>query len=137
MTPPLVQEYRDALARGELLVQSCDACGALNMYPRYACPECQSEALGWTRASGRGLLHSYTVLRIGSPIGFEDEIPYALGVIKLEEGVQLLARLCPDADGEWSRYACDAEVEFTPADAQAVARRPVAWFALADPGVES
>ena len=47
--PAIVQEFRDGLARGELLLQHCKACDRLNMYPRYACPHCQSDALDWQR----------------------------------------------------------------------------------------
>ena len=128
MTAPIVKDFRAGLARGELLVQKCNSCGKLNMYPRYACPHCQSESLGWQKASGRGILHSYTVLRVGAPQGFEEDLPYALGVVKLDEGVQLLGRLVPDADGEWSSYSCDDTVEFAPVSPDLVEQRPCAWF---------
>lgn len=115
MTARIVTEFREGLARGELLVQKCNDCGELNMYPRHACPACQSESLGWQKSQGRGVLHSFTVLRVGAPEGFEKDLPYALGVVKLGEGVQMLGRLVADADGEWSGYQCDAAVEFVPA----------------------
>jgi hypothetical protein len=123
----LAEEFRDGLASGRLLIQSCNHCGRPNMYPRYHCPFCQSDDLGWEEAAGTGVLHSYTVVRAVPPKGFEDELPYALGVVKLDEGVQLLARLHPDAKGDWQAYECDARVLFTPpADGNAA----VAWFAL-------
>ena len=128
MTPPVVADFRAGLARGELLIQKCNACGKLNMYPRHACPHCQSESLGWQKVSGKGVLHSFTVLRLGAPQGFENDLPYALAVVKLDEGVQLLGRLVPDADGEWTRYKCDERVEFTPMSADQVEQRPCAWF---------
>ena len=106
----IIQGFRDGLATGDLLVQSCNACNQLNMYPRYACPHCQSDDLGWLKAGGTGTLMSFTVLRGGAPEGFEQDLPYAMGVVKLAEGVQLLGRLVPDADGDWSSYACDAPV---------------------------
>lgn len=114
-TSAIVQGFRDGLARSELLVQKCNSCNQLNMYPRYACPHCQSDDLGWQQAAGTGTLISVTVLRAGGPEGFEHEIPYALGIVRLDEGVQLLGRLVPDADGEWSGYACDQRVAFSPA----------------------
>lgn len=125
-------EFRAGLARGELLLQKCNDCGRLNMYPRHACPHCQSLSLGWQASAGRGVLHSFTVLRAGAPEGFESELPYALGIVKLEEGVQLLARLAPEADGDWQGYRCDDRVEFRPASAEQVAQRPCAWFARAN-----
>lgn len=130
--PTLAAEFRDGLAHGELRIQKCTACGKFNMYPRYACPFCQSEALAWQVASGRGILHSYTVLRMGAPEGFEADLPYALGVVKLDEGVQLLARLVADADGDWRSYRCDDAVVFSPMSAEQVAQRPCAWFKRAE-----
>lgn len=106
----IIEEFRDGLARGELLIQRCDACGKVNMYPRYACPHCQSDALGWQKAGGEGQLMSFTVLRAGAPEGFEADLPYALAVVRLDEGVQLLGRLAPDSDGDWASYDCDARV---------------------------
>jgi len=128
IVPAVVAGFRDALARGELIVQKCSNCCKLNMYPRYACPYCQSQDLGWQKVSGRGRLHSYTVLRIGAPQGFEDDLPYALGVVKLEEGVQLLARLAPDDTGSWQHYKCDDLVEFVARPAAEIERRPCATF---------
>jgi hypothetical protein len=124
----IVSAFRDSLARGQLIVQKCNECSKLNMYPRYACPFCQSENLGWQKVSGRGQLHSFTVLRLGAPQGFESDLPYALGVIKLEEGVQLLARLAPDEARDWASYKCDDAVEFVPQSAAQIAHRPCATF---------
>jgi uncharacterized OB-fold protein len=128
----LVDTFRAGLARGELLIQSCNACGTAIMYARYRCIACHSADLGWRRASGRGVLHSFTVIRAIPPAGFEDQLPYALGVVKLEEGVQLLARLTGSGSvGDWSGYVCNKPVEFAPANAEEIARRPVPWFRLA------
>jgi uncharacterized OB-fold protein len=134
----LVEEFRAGLARGELLIQSCGSCNTRIMYPRYRCPACQSDELSYVGSGGVGTLHSYTIIRAVPPRGFEDDLPYALGVVKLDEGVQLLARLHPSADtGGWDGYACDQRVQFAPVSADEVARRPVAWFgpASAEPRV--
>lgn len=130
--PQIVREYREALLRGSLVVQKCTDCGSLNMYPRYRCPKCQSDNLGWHEASGDATLHSYTVLRLGAPDGFEQDIPYALGVVKLAEGVQLLARLSPDAEGGWEAYHCDVPVSFVSEPPGQNPERPCAWFRIAE-----
>jgi uncharacterized OB-fold protein len=128
----LIQAYRAGLARGELLIQSCNACGTKIMYPRHRCIACQSDDLGFVPASGVGTLHSYTVIRAVPPRGFEADVPYAVGVVKLDEGVQLLARLRPSEEsGDWDDYACDERVRFVPAEADEIEQRPVAWFELA------
>lgn len=128
MIDELTKEYREGLTRGELLLQRCEECSKLNMYPRFACPYCQSENLGWATARGEGVLHSYTVCRLGAPIGFEGDLPYALGVVKLQEGVQLLGRLVPGEDGAWDEYNCDDRVEFVAEGSDGSGDRPIAWF---------
>lgn len=125
----LTTEYYESLVEGNLTVQKCHDCGTRIMYPRYRCPECFSSNLGWTGVSGRGTLHSYTVLLVGSPSGYEDDLPYAVCVVKLDEGAQLLGRLWPGEDGTWDHYACDDRVVFKSADRAEVAKHPCAWFA--------
>jgi uncharacterized OB-fold protein len=128
MTAPIVAAFREGLAKGELLLQKCTSCGRLNMYPRYACPFCQSERLTWQTSSGHGVLHSFTVLRAGAPEGFEMDLPYALGVVKLNEGVQLLGRLLPDAGGAWDSYACEQTVEFVASATMEPRHNLCVWF---------
>ena len=127
-TPKIVSEFRAGLAAGELLIQTCGDCGKPNMWPRYACPHCQSDNLGWAKSAGTGTLHSFCVLRQGAPEGFEADLPYAIGVVKLVEGVQLLVRLEAHGEGDWSAYQCDDEVEFVPVAAAEVERRACATF---------
>jgi uncharacterized OB-fold protein len=127
-TNPIRDEFRAGLESGELLLQKCNDCSKLNMYPRHACPHCQSLSLGWQKTKGRGVLHSYTVLRVGAPEGFDIDLPYAVGVVKLDEGVQMLARLIPDADGDWLSYKCDDVLEFAPEPPKQEVRRACAWF---------
>lgn len=129
---PLSETFYEGLNRGELLIQTCDACGADSMYPRSRCPFCYEPALNWKSASGHGSLYSYTVLRAGPPKGFEDELPYAVGVVRLDEGVQVLGRLAPDESGTWDSYACDVPVQFcAPPTQKQGLRSPTAWFRLA------
>jgi uncharacterized protein len=126
----LSEQFQAGLERGELLIQTCHNCGRPNMYPRHFCPFCQSDDLGWETAAGTGVLHSFTVVRAVPPRGFEPDLPYALGVVKLDEGVQLTTRLEPSDDGEWTHYACDARVSFSPEPSRRTTRGPVAWFRL-------
>ena len=127
-TPMVVSDFRDGLKVGALLIQNCNDCNKPNMWPRYACPHCQSDNLGWVKSAGTGTLHSFCVLRQGAPEGFEDDLPYAIGVVKLAEGVQLLARLEACGEDDWSAYQCDDLVEFVSVDAIEIERRPCATF---------
>jgi uncharacterized protein len=124
----LTEPYYAALRRGELVVQHCKACDRAIMYPRHVCPFCYAGELDFVPSGGRGTLHSFAVQRVGPPTGFEDDLPYAVGVVKLDDGVQLLGRLWPDEDGDWNGYCCDGPVVFAPAPPEEATRRPVAWF---------
>jgi uncharacterized OB-fold protein len=127
----LTGPFAAALAEGRLIVQKCNDCAALIMYPKYRCPSCFGGHLGWQQVSGGGQLQTFTVLRMGAPSSFDVEPPYCIGIVKLDEGPQLMCRLHPDAEGTWDSYACDQRVSFAPAEAAEVAQRPAAWFATA------
>jgi uncharacterized OB-fold protein len=132
----LAERYDAGLADGKLLIQYCDGCGKPNMYPRWRCPFCFSEALSFRESQGTGTLYSMTVQYFTAPTAFADQMPFALGIVKLDESVQLLARLVPDDDGGWSGYRLDGRVEFCPVPPQPptdkgpTAGRPCAWFWL-------
>jgi uncharacterized OB-fold protein len=129
----IVEGFRDGLKIGELRIQTCHACGTHMLYPRHRCITCGSNNLGWTVSSGKGVLHTFTVVRAVAPAGFEGDLPYGLGVVKLEEGVQLMARLHPgERAGDWSEYYCNTAVTFSPVPAVDIEKRPVAWFKLSN-----
>jgi len=89
---PETAEYWAAAARGELRLPYCAACREYVFYPREACPTCWSTALTWTTLSGRGRLHSYLISHIAAP-GFEDDVPYAIAIVELDEGPKLMSSI--------------------------------------------
>jgi len=89
---PETQPYWDGARAGELRIQRCTACGGHYFYPRPLCPRCGSTAVEWVRASGRATLHSYVINHRPAP-GFEDEAPYAIAVVALEEGPRMMANI--------------------------------------------
>ena len=108
----LALEFADALREGRLLHHHCESCDRPFMYPKPRCPYCQSEKVAWRQASGAGTLVSMTIQRAAVPTDFEAQLPYALGVVRLNEGVTLLGRLAPDETGTWAAYCLDAPVTF-------------------------
>lgn len=124
----LTGPFSEALSRGELVVQKCVSCDARIMYPKYRCPVCFGNDLDWAVTNGKGTLLTFTVLRAASPRAFKVEVPYGIGIIRLEEGPQLMGRLRPGPDGTWAHYRCDEAVIFAPAAREEVAQRPAAWF---------
>jgi uncharacterized protein len=89
---PASQPYWDALDRHELLIQRCKSCRSHVFYPRISCPVCGSRQLGWIPASGRATLHTFVISHIPAP-GFDDELPYVIAIVELEEGPRMMTNL--------------------------------------------
>lgn len=89
---PETAEYWSAAARGELRLPYCATCQSFVFYPRAACPTCWSTDLTWTTMSGRGRLHSYLISHVAAP-GFEDDLPYAIAIVELDEGPRLMSSI--------------------------------------------
>ena len=85
----LDRAFFEAAARGELLYQRCPACDHRQFYPRLLCTACGGE-VGWATASGRGVVHTFTIVRQHGQKPFQGELPYAVAVVELEEGVRML-----------------------------------------------
>ena len=90
---PETRHFWDAVAAGRLDIQRCRACGQHVFYPRGAvCPHCGGLGLDWVRASGRGTVHSFTVVHRAPP-EFVAEAPYVVALVDLEEGPRMMSRL--------------------------------------------
>ena len=89
---PETAPYWEAANRGELQIQQCNVCSRHYFYPRTACPRCGSTDVRWVTVSGRGRLHTYLINHRPAP-GFEDEAPYAIAVVELEEGPRMMANI--------------------------------------------
>jgi len=105
---PDTQRHWDALRRHELYIQRCTDCGEAYFYPRNVCPGCLSDDVEWFRASGRGRLHTFTILPHGGPRPPLPP-PYVVAVVELEEGPRMMSNLVgvePDPD----QIRCDMPV---------------------------
>ena len=85
-----VAEFADRLKTGRIVASRCAGCGLVSFPPRADCPKCLSAEFGWTELSGRGKIVTWTRID-AAPAGFEDEVPYTIGVVDLEETGRLLA----------------------------------------------
>ena len=70
----------------------CSNCGAKFFPPREVCTECRSTDMTPHEFDGHGELYSFTVLH-QAPLGYESQLPYAIGMVKLDEGPMLEAQL--------------------------------------------
>ena len=89
---PETQPFWDGCKRHELLLPLCLNCNRLHFYPRALCPHCWSTDLKWVPSSGKGKLYSYVINHRLAP-GFEDEVPFVIAIVELEEGVRMMSNL--------------------------------------------
>ncbi len=96
----LSRPFWEAAKRHQLIMPRCNACGNVFFYPREACPECLGADLGWTPVSGRGRVHSYTIVHQAANAAFQPDAPYAYAVIQLDQGPRLVSNVvdCPIED---------------------------------------
>jgi len=80
-----------AAARGRFELQVCRDCGALQYPPREVCRTCLSHRLLWRVQDGRGELITETVLRAAQELFFRERLPWRVGIVRLDAGVNVVA----------------------------------------------
>jgi len=87
-----IESFYKFVGEGKLMGAKCNKCGEVMLPPRTVCTRCYSKDLRWVELKGRGKLLTYTVIHV-SPKQFEALAPYPVGIVKLEEGPQLLGMI--------------------------------------------
>ena len=90
---PEMDPFYAAARREELVAQKCARCGRLRFPAHPRCSNCLSTEATWTRLSGRGEVYSFNIMHQVYHPGFAAEIPYAVVVVKLEEGVKMISNV--------------------------------------------
>lgn len=89
---PETEFFWEKVRQHELWIQRCKDCNHPYFYPRPLCPRCLSRNVEWFKASGRGTLYSYMINHRPAP-GFEEEAPYAIAIVQLEEGPRMMTNI--------------------------------------------
>ena len=85
--------YRECARQGRLVFQHCQECVTFRHPPRILCAECASDRVSWVPSTGRGTIFSWTVTYQAPHPAFAGQVPYAVVVVELEEGVRIVASL--------------------------------------------
>jgi len=92
--------YWKAAREGQLVLPKCRRCAKPFWYPRPQCPACGADDIEWVGASGRGRVHTFTVVRQSTEPFFRGRVPFVVAMIELVEGPLLLSNVLgcdPDA----------------------------------------
>jgi len=89
---PETAPFWDGCKEHELRIQFCTVCRKHFFYPRLFCPTCLSDTTEWRTVSGKGTLLTYVLSARPAP-GFENELPYAIAIVQLDEGPHLMSNI--------------------------------------------
>ena len=86
------RHWRLKTQRYSLIGEECPACQGKIFPPRDVCPECGSPAHAPFVFSGRGEVYSFSTV-YQAPASHEEQAPYTVALIRLEEGPLVTAQL--------------------------------------------
>lgn len=95
---PDSQAYWDGLKEGHLLLQHCSGCGHVQLYQQAICRKCAGADLVHRPASGRGTVHSFSVVHRAPGPAFKQDTPYAVLLVELAEGPRMISSLADGCD---------------------------------------
>lgn len=85
------------LQEGRFMGTRCRQCGQLSAEARPMCPTCHSREMEWHQFSGRGRLSAFTCISVVpaalAALGYGRNNPYCSGIVTLEEGPRISARI--------------------------------------------
>lgn len=90
---PAMAPFWSALRDGKVVVQECQNCGHQRWPALPSCPDCWSAEAQWAEVEAAGTLWSYVIYHRALSRAFEDEVPYAIGMVELAGGPRITARL--------------------------------------------
>jgi hypothetical protein len=88
--------YWEGARRDKLRLQRCGDCRTLRFFPRYLCTACGSDRTEWSEVSGRGTVHSFTIVHRAAFPEFQAITPYVVALIDLEEGPRMMTNIVGD-----------------------------------------
>jgi len=86
------KDYSEALKENKLLGLKCKECGAITVPPKMACQKCTSPDMEIVELKGNGRIRTFTTVNV-APEGREDEIPYTILLVELDEGPWIMGNL--------------------------------------------
>lgn len=104
------RNWREYPQRYRMEAAKCTNCGKIFFPPRLICNECKNREFESIKLSDEGKLKTYTVIRV-APTNFVDEVPYAVGIVELKDGVSTMMQIT-DCDPEDISIGMPLKIEF-------------------------
>jgi uncharacterized protein len=102
--------WREIPQRYRYEAAKCTACGKIHFPPRLVCSACGARTFTKTALAPEGAVETFTIIRV-APTGFVSEAPYAVGIVRLDDGVKVTAQIV-DADLDALQIGQRVRVEF-------------------------
>jgi uncharacterized OB-fold protein len=102
--------WREIPQRYRYEAAKCAACGKIHFPPRLVCSGCRGTTFTRTTLAPEGVVETFTIIRV-PPTGFGAETPYAVGIIRLDDGVKVTAQIV-DVDLAGLQIGQRVRVEF-------------------------
>jgi len=87
-----VNAFVERLHAGKVSGSRCKQCGLSYFPPRADCCRCLSNEMAWFDIKGIGTLVSFSTLSY-APTGFEQDLPYTVGLARFDKDIQVFGRL--------------------------------------------
>jgi uncharacterized OB-fold protein len=87
-----IESFYMFIGEGKLMAARCNKCSKILLPPRPICNTCFNKNFRWVELKRRGRLLTYTIIHV-APKQFEPLAPYAVGIVKLNDGPQLLGMI--------------------------------------------
>ncbi len=78
-----ISQFFANLKKGRLTTTKCQQCSKSLWPPRIVCPNCLSDKLEWADLGVEGELYAFTETKLGAPLGFVQDAPFCIGIVKI------------------------------------------------------
>lgn len=102
------KEFWEGCKEHVIRVQKCGDCGHVRWPPSFLCPQCHSRETDWIISTGRGLVYTFVVNHIAYHPAFQEDLPYVVAIVELDEGPHLITNI---VGCDPSEVHCDIPVE--------------------------
>lgn len=105
------RKFWEGCKERRLLLPKCRSCGEVYYFPKGFCPRCLSDDIDWIEASGKGIIHTFSIVERPPSPPFSDDVPYVVAMIDLDEGPRMMSNVVGIEPGK-VRVGAPVEVVF-------------------------